>query len=48
MCAEPMFTPKELELLSVLVGDYLEIDDLNQIEWAEAKVISEKIEGLIN
>jgi len=44
---DDLFTPKELELLSELVGQYLEIDDLNHIEWAEAKVLSEKLEGLL-
>ncbi len=47
MCDEPIFTSKEIELLSELVGSYLEIDDLNHIEWAEAKVLSEKLEALL-
>lgn len=34
----------ELELLSNLVGLYLETDDLNQREWGEAKVLQEKID----
>lgn len=38
-----MFSEQELILLSELVDGYLEADDLNQIEWAEARVLLEKI-----
>lgn len=38
-----MFNEQELVLLSELVDGYLEADDLNQIEWADARVLLEKI-----
>lgn len=41
------FTEKELVLLSDLVGSWLETDDLNHVEWAEAKVLSEKLDGML-
>lgn len=47
MCDEPTFTPTELELLSDLLGSYLETDDLNQREFGTAKSLSEKVEGLL-
>lgn len=47
MCDEPMFSQPELLLLSELLGSYLEIDDLNHREWADAKALSDKIEHRI-
>jgi hypothetical protein len=44
MNGTPIFTPRELELLSDLVGSYLELDDLSQKEFGEAKVLLEKID----
>ena len=41
------FSEQELELLSHLVGLYLETDDLNHVEWAQAKELSNKIEDLL-
>lgn len=37
----------ELELISNLLATHLETDDLNQVEWAEAKVLLEKIDQRI-
>lgn len=42
-----MFTENELILLSDLVGQYLENDDLNQREFGEAKALLEIIDGLL-
>ena len=42
-----MFTLTELELLSNLVAEYLEKDDLNQREFGEAKALLELIDGLL-
>ncbi len=43
-----MFSETELELLSNLVGSYLETDDLNQREFGEAKYLLEKIDAQLN
>lgn len=42
-----MFTENELVLLSDLVAQYLEKDDLNQREFGEAKACLEVIDGLL-
>lgn len=38
------FSENELEALGELVAQYLELDDLNQREWAEARALLDKIE----
>jgi hypothetical protein len=40
-----MFTENELVLLSDLVGQYLEIEDLSQREFGEAKFLLEKVDN---
>ncbi len=47
MCDGPMYTQAELELLSDLLGTYLETDDLSHAEWAIAKVLLEQIDGML-
>lgn len=42
-----MFSEDELVLLSDLVGQYLEQDDLNQKEFGEAKTLLEKLDYMI-
>jgi hypothetical protein len=42
-----MFTENELILLSDLVGQYLEKDDLNQREFGEAKALLEVIDWML-
>jgi hypothetical protein len=42
-----MFTENELVLLSDLVAQYLEKDDLNQREFGEAKALLEVIDGML-
>lgn len=42
-----MFSENELELLSLLVEHYLEFKDLNHLEYAEAKELSEKLDRMI-
>lgn len=42
-----MFTENELILISDLVGQYLEKDDLNQREFGEAKALLEMVDGML-
>lgn len=42
-----MFTENELVLLSDLVGQYLELDDLSQREFGEAKACLEKVDSML-
>ncbi len=42
------FSEIELVLLSNLLGDYLELDDLNQREFAEAKYLLEKVDSQLS
>lgn len=41
------FSESELVLLSNLLGEFLEIPDLSTREWAEAKVLVEKVDHAI-
>jgi hypothetical protein len=42
-----MFTENDLILLSDLLGQYLEIEDLSQREFGEAKSCLEKVDTLL-